>query len=202
MIPLMEREIVDRYGWLEREEFIDTLAVAQSLPGIFAVNMATHIGYKVAGIKGAIASIIGNILPSLICILVIAMIFREFRDIPVIEHIFMGIRPAVVALIAVPAFNMAKSLKIGWSNFWIPLVAAALISLFGVSPIYVILIACIGGYLYGRLKGNKGEDSSVGESESGPVEGVVDGDDDGGNVGDGESDAVDGGGEKEKGGAK
>lgn len=157
MIPLIEEEIVNRHNWLSQEEFIDTLAVAQSLPGIFAANMATHIGYKVSGTKGAIISVIGNILPSIVCILALAIFFKQFRDIPTIEYIFMGIRPAVVALIAFPAFNMAKELHIGWNNFWIPIVSAALISLLGVSPIVIILIAGIIGYFYGKIKRKGGE---------------------------------------------
>ena len=152
MIPLMQREVVDKHGWLDDKEFIDIMAVAQSSPGIFAVNMATYVGKKMGGAVGAFWAVFGNILPSLLSILAIAMFFNHFQDNKVIEHIFMGVRPAVVAVIAAPAFNMAKSLNIGWHNCWIPILGAVLISLFGVSPIYVILAAGLGGYIYGRIK--------------------------------------------------
>ena len=156
MIPLMEREVIEKNHWIDRDEFAEIIAIAQSIPGIFAVDMATYIGYKVAGLKGALVSILGNILPSLVIILAIAVFFREYKDIPTVEHIFKGIRPAVVALIAAPAFNMARSLKIGWNNFWIPLASALLISFMGVSPIYIILAAVTGGFIYGRIrKGGK-----------------------------------------------
>lgn len=152
MIPLMEREVVEKNRWLDEKEFIDILAVAQSTPGIFAVNMATYVGRKMAGARGAFLAVLGNIMPSLLSILAIAMFFSHFRENPVIEHIFMGVRPAVVALIAAPAFRMAKSLDIGWNNFWIPILGAVLISFMGVSPIYVILGAGLGGFIYGWIK--------------------------------------------------
>ena len=80
------------------------------------------------------------------------MTLRIFRDNAVVEHIFMGLRPAVVAMIAAPVFRMAKSAKVTWSNCWIPIIAALLIWLLGVSPVYVILIAIVGGLLWGKLK--------------------------------------------------
>ena len=88
-------------------------------------------------------------------IIAIAMFFRQFSDNLVVESIFKGIRPAVVALIAAPVFKMAKTAKISWSNFWIPVVAALLIWLLGVSPVIIILVAGIGGFVYGKIKSRK-----------------------------------------------
>lgn len=152
MIPIMEQEIVDRRGWLSREEFMDYLSLSQAMPGIFAVNMATCIGRKLGGIWGVVCAIAGNVLMPIALILMLAMFFRYFRDNVIVERVFMGLRPAVVALIAAPVFRMAKSAKISWSNFWIPLVAALLIWLFGVSPVWVIVAAMAGGLVWGRLK--------------------------------------------------
>lgn len=151
MVPILEKEIVDKYKWLTREEFIDILVVSQSMPGIFAINMASHIGYKLKGIKGGIIASLSTALPSIIAILLIAMFFQTFKDNIYIEKIFMGIRPAVVALIASPCFTMAKTAKINRYNIWIPIVAALLICAFGISPIIVIAIAGTCGYLYGRI---------------------------------------------------
>ena len=153
MIPIMEQEIVDRRGWLSREEFMDYLSLSQAMPGIFAVNMATCIGRKLGGIWGVVCAIAGNVLMPIALILMLAMFFRYFRDNVIVERVFMGLRPAVVALIAAPVFRMAKSAKISWSNFWIPLVAALLIWLFGVSPVWVIVAAMAGGLVWGRVKG-------------------------------------------------
>lgn len=152
MIPLMEREVVDHRGWLSREEFLDCLSLSQAMPGVFAVNMATIIGRKLGGFRGVLCAVLGNILMPIALILLIAMTLRIFRDNAVVEHIFMGLRPAVVAMIAAPVFRMAKSAKVTWSNCWIPIIAALLIWLLGVSPVYVILIAIVGGLLWGKMK--------------------------------------------------
>lgn len=152
MVPVMEKEIVDKKKWLGKEEFMDILAVAQATPGLFAMNMASHIGYKLRGVGGGIVGSLAVALPSIIAILLIAMFFQTFKDNIYVEKIFMGIRPAVVALIAAPCFTMAKTAKVNRYNIWIPVVAALLICAFGVSPIWIILAAGIGGFVYGRIK--------------------------------------------------
>ena len=150
MIPMIEAEVVDKHKWVSKEEFLDLIAIAQSCPGVFAINMSTFIGYKLRSTRGAISCTLGTALPSFFIILMIAMFFHRFEDNPVVAAIFRGIRPAVVALIAVPTFNLAKSAKISWVNCWIPIAGALLICLLGVSPIYIILAAGIGGYVYGK----------------------------------------------------
>ena len=151
MIPLIETEVVDKHKWVSKEEFLDLIAVAQSCPGVFAINISTFIGYKLRQTKGAIASALGAALPSFLIILAIAMFFHQFEDNPVVAAIFRGIRPAVVALIAVPTFNLARAAKLSWANCWIPVGGALAIWLLGVSPILIILLAGIGGYVYGTL---------------------------------------------------
>ncbi len=155
MIPLIEREVVERYRWIERRDFVDLLAVAQSSPGVLAVNISIFIGYKLRGVRGAVAAAVGNVLPSVVIILLIALFFHTFREYEVVNNIFMGLRPAVVALIASPVFSVAKSAKIGWTSVWIPVLSALLIVAFGFSPVYIIILAGIGGFLWGRLKGGR-----------------------------------------------
>lgn len=155
MIPLIESDVVERNRWVEKSDFVDLLAVAQSAPGVFAVNMAVFIGYRLRGVPGALAASFGCVLPSVIIILLIALFFRQFRHIEVVNNVFKGLRPAVVALIAVPVFNVAKSAKVGWSMAWIPVLSALLIVAFGVSPIYVIIAAGIAGFVYGKVKGGE-----------------------------------------------
>ena len=151
MIPIIEAEVVDKHKWVTKEEFLDLIAIAQSCPGVFAANISIFIGYRLKKIPGAIITCLGTCLPSFLIILLIAMFFHRFQDNPVVASIFRGIRPAVVALIAVPTFNLAKSAKISWVNCWIPIVSALLIWLMGVSPIYIIILAGIGGWAYGRI---------------------------------------------------
>jgi chromate transporter len=151
MIPLMEKELVDRHQWLTEEEFMEILALSQTMPGIFAANMATHVGWRLRGILGAVVSVIGNILMPILIILALAMGLRYVQGNPVVEAIFKGVRPVVVALIAAPVFRMAKTAHITRYNFWIPVLAALLIWLLGVSPIWIILVTGIGGFLYGKF---------------------------------------------------
>lgn len=152
MIPLIEDEIVNKRKWISKEDYIDLLAISQSAPGIFAVNIAIFIGYKLKGIRGSLLTALGTILPSFLIILAIAIFFQSFQHNPVVERIFKGIRPAVVALIAAPTFSMAKTAKINKYTVFIPLLSTLLIWRLGVSPIYIIILAGVGGYIYGRLK--------------------------------------------------
>ena len=152
MIPLMQRELVERHKWMGEEEFMDEVALSQAMPGVFAVNMAAMTGYRLRGVWGAAVAIVGNVLVPIVFILLLAMFFRTFRENAVVERIFLGLRPAVVALIAVPVFTMARSAKVAWSNVWIPVASALLIWLLGVSPIIIVLAAALGGYLYSLLK--------------------------------------------------
>lgn len=151
MIPIIESEVVEKNGWIKKDEFLDLIAIAQSCPGVFAANIATFIGYKIKGEKGALYTTFGAVLPSFIIILLIAMVFHQFMQIHWIAAMFNGIRPAVVALIAVPTFNLAKSAKIHLGNCWIPIVGALLISALNVNPIWIIIAAGTGGYIYGKL---------------------------------------------------
>lgn len=151
MIPLIEQKVVDEKHWVGHEELVDLIAVAQSCPGVFAVNISIFIGYKQKGVWGAFLSTLGACLPSFIIILLIAFAFMQFRDNPWVEKFFKGLRPAVVALIAAPVFRMAKTARICRYNVWIPIVSAIAIWLFGVSPVYVVILAGLGGYTYGQL---------------------------------------------------
>ena len=149
MIPLIEEEVVNKKQWVSKDEMLDLIAIAQSCPGVFAINIAIFVGYKLRKLRGALATAFGTALPSFLIILAIAIFFAAFKENRVIAAVFRGIRPAVVALIAVPTFRMAQQAKIGWTNCWIPIVSALAIWLMGVSPIYIIIIAGLAGYIYG-----------------------------------------------------
>ena len=150
MIPIIESEVVDKHHWMTKEEFLDAIATTQVCPGALAINMSSLLGYKLAKTPGAIVCTLGASLPSFLIILAIAMFFHQFDDNPVVAAIFRGIRPAVVALIAVPTFDLARSAKVGWANCWIPIAGALAIWAFGVSPILIIILAGLGGYVYGK----------------------------------------------------
>jgi len=142
MIPIIQNEILKR-GWLKEEELPDIVALAQSAPGLLAVNMSIFAGYRIRGVKGSIAATIGSVLPSFIIILLIAMLFSNYQDNPVVVRIFQGIRPVVVSLIAVPMINMAKKSCKTWWAWATAILALVLVAFLDVSPIYILLVIII-----------------------------------------------------------
>lgn len=155
MVPLIEREIVDNKKWIDKNDFIDMLALAQSSPGPIVVNTSIFVGYEIGGVLGSIIAVLGSIVPVFIIMLVIAMYFIGIKDNPIVERIFKGIRPAVVALIAAPIIRMGKNAKINKKNIFVPIVSVLLIVYFKISPIYVIIISAIGGLLHGFIRRKK-----------------------------------------------
>ena len=151
MLPLIQREVVDR-GRMSKEEFIDIFSVAQSLPGIFAVNISIFVGYRLKKKLGGLVCALGTIMPSFVIILLIALCFTQVKDNVWVEKAFKGLRPAVVALIAVPCLTTARSIKLSYKQLVIPVGAALLIWLVGVSPAWIILAAIVGGLVYGLNK--------------------------------------------------
>ncbi len=153
MISIIEREIVDKHKWISREDFLDLLAVAQSLPGILAVNFAVAIGDKLRGSRGRLCAALGTIIPSFTIILLIAIFLtpETIKNNETISKIFMGMRPAVVALLIAPVITTARAAKINWKTIFIPISVALLIwsKLPYISnPIIYIILGGLGGYLW------------------------------------------------------
>lgn len=152
MIPLIRNEVVNKKNWLNDDEFMDMLAIAQSMPGPIALNTALFVGNKRLGFKGSIFSGAGVIIPSFIAILLIALVFTQFKDNSVVERIFKGIRPAVVALIAAPLLGLGKSAGIRWKTVWIPILVAFAVWWLKISPIYIVIATIAGGIGYFWLR--------------------------------------------------
>ena len=152
MMPLIQREVVDKKQWISKDDFVDMIAVSQTVPGILAVNIAIFTGYKLKKNAGSMVATLGSILPSFLMILAIAMFFRQFEDNIWVQKMFNAIRPAVVALIAVPVFTIAKTVGINIKTLIIPLASAFLIWYWGISPVYIILAAGLGGLIYGKIE--------------------------------------------------
>ncbi|MDP3452727.1 MAG: chromate transporter [Bacteroidales bacterium] len=148
MIPLIQKEVVERKGWLKDDEFIEFLAISQSAPGIMAINLSIFVGERLKGVKGSIAASLGTALPSFVMILVIAMFFQNYKDNDIVNRVFTGIRPAVVALIAVPFLTLSKSASLNRYTAIIPVLSIALIAFMGISPIWLILSSAILGLFY------------------------------------------------------
>ena len=155
MIPIIEKEVVDKKQWMDHGEFLEMIAIAQSLPGPISLNSALYTGYRMAGFAGGLASGLGLILPSFIIILLIALVFADYKDLPVVEKAFKGIRPVVVAIIAGPLVRMARLMHLNWKTAWIPILALLAICWGGVSPVWVLLAAAIGGIVWNLYREGK-----------------------------------------------
>ncbi len=153
MISIIEREIVNKRHWISHEEFIDLLSVAQSLPGILAVNISAAIGDRLRGLRGSLCASLGTIIPSFVIILMIAIFLTPdaIKHNDILNRIFMGIRPAVVALIIAPVITTAKTAKINWKTIIIPIAVSLLIYSklpYVSNPIIYIVLGGLTGYLW------------------------------------------------------
>lgn len=154
MIPLIQREVIERHKWINSKDFIDMLVLAQSTPGPIAVNTAVFVGYKTAGVAGAVAATLGTVLPSFIVILLLALFFAEVRENRYVDAAFRAMRPAVVALIVAPLMGLVKGMK--WYLIAISAAVALLVWYFGFSPMYLIAGGVAVGIAMAVYNGRKG----------------------------------------------
>ena len=152
MLPMLQREIVERRGWATEEELLDYYAIGQCTPGVIAVNTATFIGTKKKGVLGGLLATFGVILPSLLIITVIAALLTNFAEVPAVKHAFAGIRVAVVVLVG---FSVRKLLKsgvkdgFGWCLFLLVFLVSAI---WGLSPVIVVVVSAAAGLIAGCLR--------------------------------------------------
>jgi chromate transporter len=154
MIPLIQREVIEKNRWIEEKDFLDMLVLAQSTPGPIAVNTAVFVGYKTAGMLGAIMAALGTVLPSFIVILLLALFFVEVRENRYVDAAFRAMRPAVVALIVAPLMGLVKGMK--WYLMAVAAAVAVAVWYFGVSPIYFIVAGVLVGISIAIANGRKG----------------------------------------------
>ena len=148
MLPIIQREVVETKHWMTDEEFLDAISLTNSLPGPLATNSATFVGYRVARAPGSVAAVLGAATPSVIIILLIAMVFHNIMDYPVTQYIFNGVRPAVAALILYAVVKLAKSAKVGaYFNWIVALFGFVAVAVFGLHPIVVVVCSAAYGLL-------------------------------------------------------
>ena len=168
MIALLENEFVEKKKWLEKDEFLNVTAIAESTPGPIAINAATYMGYKNAGIIGSIIATLGICIPSFVIIYAISLFFDAFLSLTLVAYAFKGIQICVVYLILTAGLKMLKQMKKTVFNMIIilvTLVCMVVFSLFAVkfSTIFYILISGICGvvvYLLGKIRKEKKHDLS------------------------------------------
>lgn len=163
MLPLIQQEIVDKRKWINSDEFLELLALAQSAPGPIAVNTAVFVGYKIMGMAGVLATVIGSILPSFVIILIIAMYLKDFRKYDCVEAAFKALRPAVVALILVPVINNSKKFEKKVAPYAVAIISALLVAKFGISPVYVIMASALLGLCIGLIKQKRADTTTEGK---------------------------------------
>ena len=142
MIAAIKSELVER-KWLGEEEFVDIIALAQTAPGLFAVNISILTGHKLRGTKGSLVATIGSCLPPFLIILAVAMFFTAFQENEYVIRAFKGIRPVVVALIGVPMIDMIKATKMKWWSWVLVISSMILVCFMKVSPIYILICVIV-----------------------------------------------------------
>lgn len=153
MIPLMEKELVDKHHWVKKRDFINSIALTQSVPGAIAFNLSIYFGHEAMGFLGAFVSVVAVALPSLLIILAVAVFFTSFSEIEIVQNLFKGIRPAVVSLILYAALNIATHMK--WHYVLLIIFSASVfvLVLFSINPIYLIIFAFgLGSLVYLQKK--------------------------------------------------
>ena len=152
MLPLIQREVVETHEWLTEDEFMDIIAIAEATPGPVAINTSTYVGYKMAGVKGSLICTLGTVLPSFTIILLIVKFFWQYRQNPIIEKAFLGIRPAVAALIFSAVYKMGRHMELNIHHIIGEGLTVLAILLLDISPIFIILIAAFGSIGYFKSK--------------------------------------------------
>ena len=142
MIAAIKSELVQR-GWLNDEDFVDIITLAQTAPGLFAVNISILTGHRLRGTKGSVVATIASCLPPFLIILLVAIFFTNFKDNPYVIKAFKGIRPVVVALIGVPMIDMLKATKMRWWSWMVWIASMILVCLLSVSPIYILICVIV-----------------------------------------------------------
>lgn len=142
MIAAIKSELVER-KWLNDEDFIDIITLAQTAPGLFAVNISILTGHRLRGTKGSVVATIASCLPPFLIILMVAMFFTAFKDNEYVLKAFKGIRPVVVALIGMPMIDMIKATKMKWWSWIIVIASMTLVCFLKVSPIYILICVIV-----------------------------------------------------------
>lgn len=155
MIPIIEREVITRRGWIEEKEFYDLLTLAQSAPGPISLNTAVFVGYKMYGYRGALSSLLGVVLPSFLILLLVAMFFSQIRQNPIVDAAFRGMQPIVVAIMLAPVLGFTRGMH--WSMMSVAAALALVVWHFEISPIYFLIVGGVAGLVWAAIRGKEVE---------------------------------------------
>ncbi|MFB9276518.1 chromate transporter [Cohnella cellulosilytica] len=167
LIPVIEREIVEKRKWLQSEDVADIVAVSGSVPGAVAVNSATLIGYRIAGIRGALSALLGIFLPTFVLMIGLSLVYIQMKDNPKIEAAFLSIRATVVAMIVYAAIKIGKTAIVDFATGALATIAVCLL-LFGgglVHPVWVIVFGALAGIAVVKIRALLGKKTKLEEKE-------------------------------------
>ena len=159
MIPLIQREAVEKQKWVTDDDILDIIAIAESTPGPIAINSATFVGYRACGILGSVCATLGVVLPSLIVILAISFALQQFQDVQQIQWALKGISAGVVALLIKSLWTMYKKSPKGWAAYVVMAGAFIMTAIFHVSAIFVIIGCAVFGLITSKLMKKKEEEA-------------------------------------------
>ncbi len=157
MIPMIQREIVEKKGWITDEDILEIVAIAESTPGPIAVNSATFVGYRVAGVFGSFCATFGVVLPSFLIISLIALVLRQFRELKAVKYAFYGIRAGVLALIIKALVSMYKKSPKGWASYVIMAASFAIAAFTELNVLYIIIGCAVFGLVTSVLMKRRDE---------------------------------------------
>ena len=152
MLPILQREIVDKRGWATEDELMDYYAIGQCTPGVIAVNTSTFIGYKTHGLPGAVSATAGMISPSLVIIIIIAAFIQQFAHLEIVQNAFAGIRIAVCALVLQSVWKMAKKGVVDVPTAVILVITFIAVAFLGISPVTMVVVAAAAGILVNLIR--------------------------------------------------
>ena len=155
MIPIIEREVITRRGWIREKEFYDLLTLAQSAPGPISLNTAVFVGYKMYGYRGALSALLGVVLPSFVILLLVAMFFSQIRQNPIVDAAFRGMQPIVVAIMLAPMLGFTRGMH--WSMMSVAAALALVVWHFELSPIYFLIVGGVAGLAWAAIRGKEVE---------------------------------------------
>jgi len=147
MIPLIQNEAVEKRGWVTDDDILEVIAIAESTPGPIAINSATFVGYRAAGVLGSVCATLGVVLPSFVVILAISFVLKQFQDLKPVQYAFMGIRAGVLALLCKSLRTMYKKSPKGWAAYIVMAAAFVLTTFFSINVIFVIIGCAVFGLI-------------------------------------------------------
>ena len=157
MIPLIQKEAVDKNGWVTEDDILDIIAIAESTPGPIAINSATFVGYRACGVLGSVAATLGVVLPSFVLIFAISFVLRQFQQIKAVQYAFQGIRAGVLALLCKALWGMYKKNQKNWASYIVMAGSFLLTAIVDVSVLPVLVGCAVFGLVTARIMKGKVE---------------------------------------------